>query len=379
MLSRLLIKYIFRFDKEFCIFLGTVKQKGSTVAIFSSQKIWEREPLLKKIKSIITLRWTPAKDLIQLAAKETLNEVMFGYPSDYNDGLFKINSWHNSQEWNLDKLTETDLQKSDGLNALMVLSNTKHRKLTSDYLHINLFEKAPSICFLLHPMVVKIPVTSIQHYINIHSAFAFNEIRLANIENADDLISYIYELQYIQQKTAISLHELLYLIDYNEKNKGEALFIQAELSAINEAETILTNLKATIEKIIVVIGLIYNLKNLETKKTHKAKLDALDKAIPEGVKKLHYYELISDLIKSESIEELNNYRTGLLHKKGISTMQPHSYVGQKAQDVPLKEIFSFLIEQHSKNSAVIVCTYALLTDKLVELKRPSIKYEDLPL
>jgi len=379
MLSQLLIKYIFRFDKEFCIFLGTVKQKGSTVAIFSSQKIWKRETFLKKLKSVLTLRWTPSENLVQLAAKETLNEAMFGNPSDYNEGLFKINAWHNSQEWNLDKLTEADLQKSDGLNAMTVLSNTKHRKLTSDYLHLNLFEKAPSICFLLHPMVVKIPVTSIQHYITIHSAFAFNEIRLANIETADDLISYIYELQYLQQKTAIALHEFLYLIDYTEKNKGEALLIQAELSAINEAETILTTLKATIEKIIVIIGLIYNLKSLETKKTHKAKLDALDKAIPEGVKKLHYYELIADLIKSESIEELNNYRTGLLHKKGISTLQPHSYVGQNAQDLPLKEIFAFLIEQHSKNSAVIICTYALLTDKLVELKRPNIKYEDLPL
>lgn len=378
MLSKLLIKYIFKYDEEFCIFLGAVKQKGTPVALFSSQKIWSKEPLAKKIKSLLTLKWIPSDHLIQLATKETFNDTMFGNPSDYNEGLFKINAWHNSQKWNLENLTKEDLLKSDGLNALAVLVNTKHRKLTSNYLHLNLYEKAPSICFLLHPMIIKIPVTSIQYYTNIHSAFAFNEIRQSNIANADDLISYIYDLQNIQQKTAIALHEFIYLIDYNEKNKGEALLTQAELSAISEAETILTNLKASIEKIIVILGLIFNLKNLETKKTHKSKLDALDKAIPEPVKKLHYYELIADLIKSESIEELNNYRTGLLHKKGISALQPHSYVGQNAQEIPLKEIFSFLIEQHSKNSAVIICTYALLTDELVKLKRPGIKFEDLP-
>ena len=41
----------------------------------------------------------------------------------------------------------------------------------------------------------------------------------SNYENADDLISYIYELQYIQQKIALTLHEFLYLVDYNEKQK----------------------------------------------------------------------------------------------------------------------------------------------------------------
>lgn len=228
-------------------------------------------------------------------------------------------------------------------------------------------------------MVVKIPVKSIQYCVEIHNAFAFNEIIFSEIENADDLISYIYELQNLQIKTALSLHELIYLIDYNEKNKGNALLIQAELSAISEAENIVNYLKATIEKIVVILGLIYNLKNLETKKTHKAKLDALYKVIPEKVRQLFYFELIEELIKSESIEELNNFRTGLLHKKGISNLQPHSFVGQEAKDVPLKQTLSFLLEQHSRNSVVLISTYALLTDKLVELKKPNVKFEELPL
>ena len=379
MILELILKYWFRQDKELGVLLGPVRQKGSPIAFVGTEKIWTQETFTKKLKSLISFKWQPSEHLLDRISREVFYEQIFGYPSDYNSELFKINYWHNSKEWDLSSLTDEDTKKADSLDILAIALSNKHRNITSNYLHLHLFDKVPIVCTLLHPMVVKVPVTSIQYCIEIHNAFAFNEIRYSEIENSDNIISYIYELQNLQIKTALSLHELIYLIDYNEKNKGKALLIQAEISAISEAESIVNYLKATIEKIIVILGLIFNLKNLETKKTHKAKLDALDKVIPEKVKTLFYYELIEDLIKSESIEELNNFRTGLLHKKGISNLQPHSFVGQEAKDAPLKQTLSFLIEQHSKNSAVLISTYALLTDKLVELKRPSIKFEDLPL
>jgi hypothetical protein len=379
MTSKFLLKYWFRQEEEIGILLGPIRQKGSPIAFVKAEKVWEQEIFKKKIKSIFTLNWKPSEHLLDKISREVFYEDIFGYPSDYNETLFKINYWHNSKEWNLSHLTENDIKKADSLDALAVLLSTKHRRITSNYLHLHLFEKVPNVCTLLHPMVAKIPVISIQYCAEIHNAFVFNEIRVANIENADDIISYIYELQNLQMKTAMSLHELIYLIDYNEKNKGDALLLQAELSAISEAETIINYLKATIEKIIILIGLIFSLKNLETKKTHKEKLMALDRAIPENVKNLFYFKLIQELIKSESIQELNNYRTGLLHKKGISKLQPHSFLRQNVDDLPLRDLFSFMIEQHSKNSAVIISTYALLTDKLVELNRPNIRFEDLPL
>lgn len=379
MISNFFIKYWLRQDDELVVSLGRNIQKGSPFAVLKIQKVWKQEKLSKKIKSILAFKWTPSQNIIEKISREAFYEEIFGFPTDYNESLFKINHWHNSRQWDLSSLTDEDIRKSDSLDALAIILKTKHRNLTSDYLHLHLFEKAPSICILLHPMIIKIPVTSIQYCIEIHNAFAFNEIRVAKIDNADNIISYIYELQNLQLKTAMTLHELVYLIDYNEKNKGTALLIQAELSAINEIETTINYLKATIEKIIVIIGLLFNLKTIETKKTHKEKLLALDKAIPEKVKQLFYYEFIAELIKSESIQELNKYRTGLLHKKGIYKLQPHSFVGQHAQDLPLRELFHFLLDQHSKNSTVIISTYALLTDKLVELKRPNINYEDLPL
>lgn len=242
MIAGLLIKYIFREEPEFCVMLGSVTQKGSTFAAFSSKEIWKKETIKKKLKSLLRLRWIPTEELIQSAAKLTLMESMFGDETDYGEGLFKINAWHNSQHWSFENLTESDIEKTEGLRALTILVRTKHRSMTSNYLHLNIGSNAPEICLLLHPMVVKIPVTSIKYYIDIDSSFAFNEIRKTNILNKDDLISYIYEIQFIQQKIALSLHELIYLIDYNEKNKGDALLIKGEISAINEAETLFSYL-----------------------------------------------------------------------------------------------------------------------------------------
>jgi hypothetical protein len=379
MITKFILKYLFRQDKELCVFLGTVMQKGSPIAFVSTEKVWKQETFNKKIKSLISFNWHPSEHLLDKISRQVFYDVIFGYPSDYNSELFKINYWHNSKERDLSSLTVEDITKADSLDILAIALRNKHRNITSNNLHLHLFDKVPIVCHLLHPMVIKVPVTSIQYCIEIHNAFTFNEIRYSEIENSDDIISYMYELQNLQIKTAFSLHELVYLTDYTEKNKGNALLIPAEISAVREAETIVNYLKATIEKIIVILGLIFKLKNLELKKTHKAKLDALDKVIPENIKQIFYYQLIEELIKSESIEVLNNFRTGLLHKKGISNLQPHSFVGQAPKDVPLKQILSFFIEQHSKNSAVLISTYALLTDRLVELKIPNVKFEEFPL
>lgn len=90
MLTDLLNQYLFRQEPEFCVMIGKVTQKGSTFAVFSSKKIQQSETTKKKIKSIISLKWTPSEELLQLAAKETLMNSIFGNESDYNEGLFEI-------------------------------------------------------------------------------------------------------------------------------------------------------------------------------------------------------------------------------------------------------------------------------------------------
>lgn len=379
MFTRFLIKYVFRYDLELRIPHGSVFQKGSIYAVVDTMSIWKQETTSNKIRSLFKLKWNPSNLLLLEAKKQALMNFGFGNELNYGDQLLKISEWHHSIEWNLDKLTESDLEKAKGLQTLSVLVQTVHRNTTSPHLHLNLTQNAYQMCILLHPMVVKIPVNSIFYYIDIHSEFAFNEIRKADYPNADDLISYIYELQYIQQKIALSLHELIHLISEVDTNKGDSMLIKAEVSAISESEAIINYLKASIEKIIVIIGLTYEIKNLEAKKSHKQKLDALKTGVPERVKELFYSKLIFDFISSESIQTLNNYRTGILHKKGISDLQPHKYVGVDSPAAPLIKTFNFLMNQHKKNTSVIIGAYALLTDELVYKVPPSISPEELPL
>lgn len=188
----------------------------------------------------------------------------------------------------------------------------------------------------------------------------------------------MYEVLYLQQKTAIALHEFLLQINYAEEHKNDALFINAELSAIMNADLIFSYLKATVEKIIVIVGLTHGIKNIDSKNTHKSKMTALKDGLPQKLFDLYYFQFMFDLFSSDNLDELNNYRSGLLHKRGISDLQPHNYVNKKADSIPLKKIFGVVQEQHAKNTAALLGALALLTDNLVELDFPDVKYGDIP-
>lgn len=345
--------------------MGSEIQSGSLCVVIETYKVWKEETFGKKAISIMSKKWEPSADIMDKLGREVFFSEIFGGEADFGSHLLELNQQHNSMKWRLDTLGEEDMKKAGSLDQMHLLLITTHRGCTSNYLHLHLYERAPNICLLLYPMVIKVPVISIQYCVVLHSAFVFDAIRSSKIAHKDSIIAYIYELQNLQIKTASSLHEALYLIGYNEKHKGEATVLRAEISAIGELESAIGYLKATIEKIIVLLGLIFGIENLENQKTHKQKLNNLFNAIPDFDKKSFYYQLIEELVSSKSILELNNYRNGLMHKKGISKLQPHSFVGKEAKDLPLREVFSFTIEQHSKNSAVLISTYAMLTDKLV--------------
>ncbi|QQT46091.1 Uncharacterised protein [Sphingobacterium multivorum] len=363
--STFLLKYWFGEDKDTCIFLGSELQKGSLCVVVETYKLWKEESLGKRVKSLFFRKWDPSQDIMNRIGKEIFFAEIFGLETDFGPQLLALNHEHNSKKWIFQSLGEDDVKKAESLDAMYMLLNNAHRECSSRYLHLHLFERAPNICLLLNPMLAKVPVTSIQYSVVVHNAFVFNAIRSSKMTYADSIISYIYELQNLQIKTALCLHETLYLIDYNEKHKGGAVVLKAEISAIGELESAIGYLKASIEKIIVLLGLLFGVPNLENQKTHKQKLNNLYNAIPDNYKNSFYFELIEELIGSESIQELNNYRNGLMHKKGISKLQPHSFAGMNARDLPLREVFGFIIEQHSKNSAVLLSTYAMLTDKLV--------------
>lgn len=354
-------------ERELVAILGTKNQKGSMMSILKTNQLWRRESIRKKIKSLIFLDWVPTKEIFSNAAYETLMIDIFGTPEDYGNELYDLMDWHNSRDWNFDELSELDIKKADALQAISIIAHQRHREITSFSLNLNLATRVPELCYLVNPMVIKIPVISMRYFLYIHCSYSFNSIRKAKHPFADDLISYLYEVLFIQQKIAISLHEYIRLIAYTEKQKMDALFINAEINAIMAADNIFSYLKASIEKIIILIGYTHGITNLDSKKTHKMKLAALTAAMPVAAMEQYYCLFVFEFIKSENLDELNNYRSGLLHKKGIADLQPHNYVAEKAEVVPLKKIFQVLLEQHAKNTAVLIGALAMLTDELVRL------------
>lgn len=376
MITELLLKYVFKHDKEIVIMIGSKVQKGSMFVVLTTKKLWDKENGRKKIESILNFNWAPTETDIQISAKDVFMYQIFGGTSDYANELFRIMTLHNSRAWTLDSIQKHDKDRAEALEAMTVLTRMRFNE-TSNLLHLNLNNDFPFICILAHPMVLKIPIVSFQYFLNIHSTFAFNSIRQAKHPQADGLISYLYEVLFLQQKIAISLHEYFRLVAFSENQKNNALFINAEINAIMSADLVFSYLKASIEKIIVIIGLTHGILNLDSKKTHKLKLEALNKGLPKEVANLDYVRFTLDFISSENLDELNSYRSGLLHKKGISDLQPHNYVGKRAESVPLRKIFQILLEQHSKNTAILIGALAMLTDELVKLDPPNISLDEV--
>jgi hypothetical protein len=376
-LTNTFLKVFFRKDKDLVFMLSDEGKPGALLAVLQAHDIWKREPTKTKLTSLLKLSWNPTKSVVYPVIKQTFMDDVFGQAADYGEELFKLGKFHHAQTWDLTSLTDFDRVRAEAVESMSIMVNLRHREGTSPALNLNLGERVPEMCSLTYPMVIKIPVTSLQYAIRIDSPFAFNEIRKSCHPQADNIIAYLYDIMVIQQKTAIRLYDILKLIDYNEKNKKENLFIYAELDSIMNAELLFSYLKATIEKAIVLLGLTHEILKLDEKKTHKDKLNALEKGIPEKVKEQYYFPYVWELIKSENISELNNYRSGLLHKRGISDLQPHNYIGANPENVPLRKLFEVLIEQHSKNTVLVLGILTMLTDKLVHLLPPDFAPSDL--
>lgn len=378
MITDFLLKSIFGYKDDIIIPLGTEMQKGTLTTTVYIKNLWKSESMFRKTISLLSLKYKPKDEKVLLAAQEILMSDIVGSESDYGDKLLDLLGWHNSRKWKLESLTESDIEKADSLDAFSLLVFNRIKNKESFRLNLDLYKRAPQICSLIFPMVVKVPVISFQYFLNIHKDFTFNSIRESEHPQANHLISYLYEILYLQQKIAYSLYDFTNQIIYAERNKKENLVIRAELNALMAADLIFSYLKASIEKIIVFVGLIYNLQNLDSKKPHKSKIRALLEGVPETAQKQFYFEFLMEFVKSENLEELNNYRSGILHKKGISDLQPHNYYGERTNTLPLLKIFEAIHEQHTKNTAILISSLALLTDDLVTRKPPKMTKEEVP-
>jgi hypothetical protein len=368
---------LFKLPKETTVWLGTKKRKGAMVATIYIEPLWKRLPLAKKIHAVMKMSWEPDEQTIGNEAMEIFSRI-FGEIADYGPVVYKLFQWHQSRDWQIENVTDQDIEKAHALVALAVLNQTQLAKIGSNHLNLKMAERSPLMCTLTHGMIVKIPVVSMQHYLDIDAEFTFNSIRKAGHPNADELIAYIYEIIFIQHKLFDCLLSYLKLFQQVKDHKGESSLMIEEFKMIKEADVAITYLKASIEKTVALLAGIYGITGLDQKKMHKQRLSLLDRDLPDAIKNVPYFGFVWHFISSENLEELNKYRTGLLHKRGISDLQPHKYVEIKVPDLPLGKMYAVLYEQHATNTAVLLGVLALLTDELVKMDKPDVNFWDIP-
>ncbi len=203
-------------------------------------------------------------------------------------------------------------------------------------------------------------------------------LRRSKHQFPSEIISYLYEVLILNQKTANKLHSIIRLIDDVKKNKKESIMLRSEIDATSEIDLIIIYLKASVEKMTSLVGYTFNIPKLEDKKEHKKRISTLNDQIPDQVKLQPYYEFFMEHISSKQLEKLNNYRTGILHKRGITKNQPQEFYKSKDGNKSLVEMFHFLFEQHCKNSTVLIAASSLLTDELVKLDKPNFELSEIP-
>lgn len=371
------IRKIIEVPEDVPMFLSDGSKQGICVPV-RTWPIWRSEPLKTKVRAFLKRRWLPPESKLQEAAREILLDEVFGSPQDLGPWLLQLTHWHQSQSWKLESLTDFDIQRADAMDATTVSTQIRYSRLnTTPQLNLHLADRSPFLMLLPFAMCIKIPVISFQYFLQINSRFAFNSIRSANHPFADDLISYLYEILFIQQKVAISLLNYLKLAaEVASEKQGNAL-MNGEIEAIIGADSVFPYLKASIEKTLIFTGLIFSITGLDSKTTHGKKLNKLKERIANTAGSTPYGALLLEFLEPENFGEINNFRTGILHKRGISDLQPHNYVGVDPKNLPFIRIYQILHEQHTKNTVALICSLALLTDNLASADLPAFSKEEL--
>jgi hypothetical protein len=377
-LTQWFLEHVLRAPGDVPVFLGERVREWSPYVRIESHALWATEPIERKLRAILRFRWEPDSEEAERQAVQTFRAKIFGTDEDWGHHLLLLNAWHFQRSWHLGSLTEGDGERASALGSFTVLTRMRYHDIAASSLNLHLGVHFPLITSLVYPMVAKMPVVSLMHFLELNVHYAFDAIRRANHPFADDLVAFLYELLFLQQKVAIGLVEFLRLVVYTDDHKNNAQLINAEVNAMMAADGVFANLKASVEKTIALVGTVYGIKGLEAKRDHKARLAALRAGLPSGVDKLFYADFLFDVVSTANLEDLNNYRTGLLHKKGIADLQPHNYIGKHPKAIPLRQVFRVMHGQHRKNTAALLVALALLTDDLAQRDPPSFTMADVP-
>jgi hypothetical protein len=343
------------------------KQDGTLSAVVPAWTVWKAEPLHHKLRSILSGEWRPLTATLRQTGVEALLEDQLGGNQDLGPDLLRLVWLHNHRRWMRAALTKQDSERADGLVHFTLLTNVRYRRFGGSYppLNLQLGERWPVLRMLLYIISVRVPVESIRYFVQVSPKCVFDAVRRTLHPNSEEIISYLYEILFIQQKTAVALFDFLTLASEIRRSKQDAVLVREELDQVLRADLLVMYLKSTLEKAIALVAAIRMVPGLDNRRRHMARVQAIEKALSPVPEHAYYIELFLDMIRSDNFSEIDRLRSGIVHKRGVANLQPHSYAGVTPTDLPDLELYSKLHEQHAKNSAVVLAALAMLTDDLV--------------
>jgi hypothetical protein len=355
----------FRRREDIIIQLGVGElSPGRPAAVISPRAIWQKQPIRAKVRALLARSWTPSSTELAAATDTILRQQLFGGDEDFGPQLLRLCVWRGNRSWEPVSSLEQDETRARALDAHGEVCRRQFARAVVSGLNLRLATRDPALCWLVYPMTAKVPVITMRYFIGIDAQYAFGAVRTAAHPRSDQVVAYLYDLLFLQQKTALALLDFAVHVRHAEEQKGDAVLIASELRGILLADLVIAYLKASIEKTLALVAETHGILNLDSMKTHAAKLRALQR-LPSVATQTAYGTLLLDLVQADELQELNDYRAGVFHKKGICGLQPHSMFSLRAESIPLQRFFEFMCEQHRKNSAAFLAALALLADELV--------------
>ncbi len=355
-------------------------QRGVIDITLSKWEILKQLTFIQKILFLLGLRHEKniedmERRITNLATRISHDEI-FGYDSDFGKQLFTINMEVGKRNWDVEKnLTPKDLEKADAIvDSNRIIRNRFIGLVSEPPLNMSLIDADPEVCLTIVPMTPYVLVQSIRYFIDVNPHYTFSAIRQSNHQYKDELIAYLYELLDLQAKNAMSLLGFLELCHTIQQKKGYSSLIKEEQDASEKANLIIIRLKSFIEKVTAFVGVIYGDTSVDSSNKHKSREKKIASHIRESHKKHPYYQQLTAYIKRENFAELDNYRTGILHKKGSSEMQPHSFVGKKFDETPLRKLLGVIMEHRQRSSTALISALAIMTDELVNMEAPEKRF-----
>lgn len=353
--------------------LGDSLHVGGSMAVIYHDTIWNALSGQQKIKAVFSNTWPPQGfDLFPMAKNIYLEEI-FGGHSIISQLLFDIGRQRETNTTEHKYLTQSDIEKIQGLHSTAHLLLQKYKGFDSNPKFYIEFDDELDLQELLINISSKFPIYNVKYFLHVNLYFAFDEIRRLNIVKADEIINALYDLLFSQQKISSSLFEAIQKMSKiksaRTKDKNNVLNYE-QISLGKELEAVIVMHKSTIEKIIALLSVAYFEELNNVKRGSDSKLKRLEDTIPDFLKQSEYFNFLFRHLKREGYQDIEDLRTKIIHWVGEERLQPHSYMKRSFEENDLLnlEIYHDVLRFHYLNTLGLISCLAMLTDKFMILE-----------